>query len=311
MQEHDVVTIFVYLQKNIGMTRLIYKLFTLLSATLLFACQSHRTEQNAEIVVSIAPLKYIVEQITAGDFEVDVLVPAGTSPETFDPTPRQMQNVQDATLLFTTGLIEFEQNIVERLENKSNVISLSRGIELIEGSHSHDDHAEEHHEGGHSHHHGTDPHIWTSPRELKTMARNAYEAIIEQYPDSVKYTAAYNDFVAQLDNLDTMCQQMCEASSARAFVIYHPALTYFARAYGMEQIAVEADGKEPSARHIAKLIEQAQAKGIQCLLYQKEFPRSVVDVIARDMGVEAQEIDPLKENVIENITKITRLITSK
>ena len=311
MQEHDVVTIFVYLQKNIGMTRLIYKIFTLLSATLLFACQSHRAEQNAEIVVSIAPLKYIVEQITAGDFEVDVLVPAGTSPETFDPTPRQMQNVQDATLLFTTGLIEFEQNIVERLENKSHVISLSRGIELIEGSHSHEDHAEEHHEGGHSHHHGTDPHIWTSPRELKTMARNAYEAIIEQYPDSVKYTAAYNDFVAQLNNLDTMCQQMCEASSARAFVIYHPALTYFARAYGMEQIAVETDGKEPSARHIATLIEQAQAKGIHSLLYQKEFPRSVVDVIARDMGVEAQEIDPLKENVIENIAEITRLITSK
>ena len=292
------------------MTRLIYKIFTLLSATLLFACQSYRAEQNAEIVVSIAPLKYIVEQITAGDFEVDVLVPAGTSPETFDPTPRQMQNVQDATLLFTTGLIEFEQNIVERLENKSHVISLSRGIELIEGSHSHEDHAEEHHEG-HSHHHGTDPHIWTSPRELKTMARNAYEAIIEQYPDSVKYTAAYNDFVAQLDNLDTMCQQMCEASSAKAFVIYHPALTYFARAYGMEQIAVEADGKEPSARHIATLIEQAQAKGVHSLLYQKEFPRSVVDVIARDMGVEAQEIDPLKENVIENIAEITRLITSK
>lgn len=305
------MTIFVYLQKNIGMTRLIYKIFTLLSATLLFACQSHRAEQNAEIVVSIAPLKYIVEQITAGDFEVDVLVPAGTSPETFDPTPRQMQNVQDATLLFTTGLIEFEQNIVERLENKSHVISLSRGIELIESGHSHGDHAEEHHEGGHSHHHGTDPHIWTSPRELKTMARNAYEAIIEQYPDSVKYTAAYNDFVAQLNNLDTMCQQMCEASSTKAFVIYHPALTYFARAYNMEQIAVEADGKEPSARHIATLIEQAQAKGIHSLLYQKEFPRSVVDVIARDMGVEPQEIDPLKENVIENIAEITRLITSK
>ena len=259
----------------------------------------------------IKGMEKVLPQITAGDFEVDVLVPAGTSPETFDPTPRQMQNVQDATLLFTTGLIEFEQNIVERLENKSHVISLSRGIELIEGSHSHDAHAEEHHEGGHSHHHGTDPHIWTSPRELKTMARNAYEAIIEQYPDSVKYRAAYNDFVAQLNNLDTMCQQMCEASSARAFVIYHPALTYFARAYGMEQIAVETDGKEPSARHIASLIEQAQAKGVHSLLYQKEFPRSVVDVIARDMGVEPQEIDPLKENVIENIAEITRLITSK
>ena len=292
------------------MTRHIYKILTLLSATLLFACQSHRDEQNAKIVVSIAPLKYIVEQITADDFVVDVLVPAGTSPETFDPSPRQMQNLQDASLLFTTGLIEFEQNIVERLENKSNVISLSHGIELIKGSHSHEDHAEEHHVG-HSHHHGTDPHIWTSPRELKTMARNAYEAIIAQYPDSVKYTAAYNDFAAQLDNLDRMCADMCQASATRTFVVYHPALTYFARAYALEQIAVEEDGKEPSARHIATLIDKAHKTGVTCLLYQKEFPRSVVDVIARDMGVQAQEIDPLKENVVENIAEITRLITSK
>ncbi len=294
------------------MTRHIYKILTLLSATLLFACQSHRAEQNAEIVVSIAPLKYIVEQITADDFEVDVLVPAGTSPETFDPSPRQMQNLQDASLLFTTGLIEFEQNIVERLENKSNIISLSRGIELIEGSLSHEQHAAEHHaEDGHSHHHGTDPHIWTSPRELKTMARNAYEAIIAQYPDSVKYTAAYNDFAAQLENLDRMCADMCQASATRTFVVYHPALTYFARAYALEQIAVEEDGKEPSARHIATLIDKAHETGVTCLLYQKEFPRSVVDVIARDMGVQAQEIDPLKENVVENIAEITRLITSK
>lgn len=294
------------------MTRHIYKILTLLSATLLFACQSHRAEQNAEIVVSIAPLKYIVEQITADDFEVDVLVPAGTSPETFDPSPRQMQNLQDASLLFTTGLIEFEQNIVERLENKSNIISLSRGIELIEGSLSHEQHAAEHHaEDGHSHHHGTDPHIWTSPRELKTMARNAYEAIIAQYPDSVKYTAAYNDFAAQLENLDRMCADMCQASATRTFVVYHPALTYFARAYALEQIAVEEDGKEPSARHIATLIDKAHKTGVTCLLYQKEFPRSVVDVIARDMGVQAQEIDPLKENVVENIAEITRLITSK
>ena len=77
----------------------------------------------------------------------------------------------------------------------------------------------------------------------------------------------------------------------------------------MEQIAVEADGKEPSARHIATLIEETQAKGVQCLLYQSQFPRSVVDVIADDMGVKAQEIDPLKENVVENIASITRLIT--
>lgn len=292
------------------MTKHIYKILSLIALTaLLSACRTERTAEQAEMMVTIAPLKYIVEQITADDFRVGVLVPAGTSPETFDPTPRQIVDINNAKLLFSTGLIEFEQNILSRLDNQSKVIPLSRGIELIEGSHSHGEHAEEHHEGGHSHHHGTDPHIWTSPRELKTIARNAYEAIIEQYPDSVKYTAAYNDLATQLEVLDQMCQDMCQSSSAKAFVIYHPALTYFARAYGMEQIAVEADGKEPSARHIATLIEEAQAKGVQCLLYQSQFPRSVVDVIADDMGVEAQEIDPLKVNVVENIASITRLIT--
>ena len=288
----------------------ILKMALLACTTLLLGCQGKRTAPRAELMVSIAPLKYVVEQITAGDFQVGVLVPAGASPETFDPTPRQIAQANDATLLFTTGLIEFEQNIVERLSNKSNVVALSNGIDLIEGEHSH--HEEHAHQGhGHSHHHGTDPHIWTSPRELKTMARNAYEAIIAQYPDSVKYTAAYNDFAAQLETLDRMCADMCQSSSAKAFVIYHPALTYFARAYALEQIAVEADGKEPSARHIATLIDKAHKTGVTCLLYQKEFPRSVVDVIARDMGVQAQEIDPLKENVVENIAEITRLITRK
>ena len=290
----------------------IFKIALLATTALLFACHAEPKKQQTEIVVSIAPLKYIVEQITASDFHIEVLVPAGTSPETFDPTPRQMQSVQDASLLFTTGLIEFEQNIVERLEDKSNIVSLSHGIDLIEGAHSHDhDEHEAHSARAHAHHHGTDPHIWTSPRELKIMARNAHEAIMQHYPDSTKYTAAYNDFIARLEDLDTMCQQMCEASSTKAFVIYHPALAYYARAYSLEQIAVEEDGKEPSARHLAQLISTARTKGIKCLLYQKEFPRQVVDVIARDMGVEAQQIDPLMENVIEHVAEVTRLITNR
>ena len=286
----------------------ILKIALLACTTLLLACRGERTDSKAELMVSIAPLKYIVEQITDGDFQVGVLVPAGASPETFDPTPRQIAQANDATLLFTTGLIEFEQNIVERLSNKSNVVALSKGIDLIEGEHSHHEkHA--HENDGHSHHHGVDPHIWISPKELKMVARNAYEAIIKQYPDSAKYTEAYARFDKELDSLDRMCRQLCNDSATTAFVVYHPALTYFARAYALEQIAIEADGKEPSAKHIAEIIDAAREKSVKCLLYQVQYPRSVVDVIARDMGVEPREFDPLKENVVESITDITCLIT--
>lgn len=313
-------------EKTIKYTR---RALAIVASTLLLSCGNREPRPTAELMVTIAPLKYIVEQITAGDFEVGVMVPTGASPETFDPTPRQMAEVSDAKLLFSTGLIDFENNLVERLEGKCEVVDLSHGVDLIEGhvhahhadgeaheaehsheGHNHDaeaSHNEEQHT--HAHHHGVDPHIWTSPRELKIMARNAYDAIIAHYPDSARYTEAYNALIEQLNALDEACQTMCAKSTSRAFAIYHPALSYYARAYGIEQIAIENEGKEPSARQIAQIIDKARATGVRTLLYQVEFPRSVVDIVAKDMGVEPTEINPLAENPVEFIESVTRLIT--
>ena len=141
------------------------------------------------------------------------------------------------------------------------------------------------------------------------MAKNAYEAIIAEYSDSVKYTEAYNVLIHNLNELDTECANLCKESSTEAFVIYHPALTYFARSYGLEQIAIEKDGKEPSAKHLVTIINEAKVKGVKCLLYQVQYPRSAVEVIAKDMSIECYEIDPLKENVVDNILDITHTIT--
>ncbi|MBQ1953518.1 MAG: zinc ABC transporter substrate-binding protein, partial [Alistipes sp.] len=253
---------------------------------------------------------------TQGEVEVGVLVPAGASPETFDPTPRQMTEVEGAKLLLTTGLIDFEKNLLERIGDKDKMVDLSRGVDLIEGEHSHAEATHEHHEhhehhaegAHHAHHHGIDPHIWTSPRELKIMARNAYEAIAEHYP-TANYKAGYESLMQRLEELDSYCKGSFEAADTRAFVIYHPSLGYLARAYGLEQIAIENDGKEPSARQIGQIIDSAREKGVKVLLYQVEFPRSVVDVVAKDMGVEAMQINPLAENPIEAIKEITRLIS--
>lgn len=297
------------------MTKSIIRVAAIALAVVLTACGG-KQQPSKEIIVSIEPLRYLVEQITQGDVEVGVLVPAGASPETFDLTPRQMAEVEDAKLLLTTGLIDFEKNLLERIGDKEKMADLSRGIDLIEGEHSHAEAAHEHHEhhehhaegAHHAHHHGVDPHIWTSPRELKIMARNAYEAIATHYP-TTDYKAGYEALMQRLEELDSYCQKCFEAADTKAFVIYHPALGYLARAYGMEQIAIENDGKEPSARQIGQIIDSAREKGVKVLLYQVEFPRSVVDVVAKDMGVEAMQINPLAENPIATIEEITRLIS--
>lgn len=285
------------------MRRHIYNILYIISATtLLLACGGRSTRQNADFVVSIEPLKHIINEITGNDFTIDILVPQGASPETFDPTPRQIISLNNAKMIFATGLIEFEKTLLERVENKK-IVNLSHGIDLIEGSCSHANHNHVYH------HHSVDPHIWTSPRELMIMAQNAYNAIMQQYPDSVKYTQNHARLQQELAELDNECRSTIETSNTQAFVIYHPALTYYARAYSLEQIAIENDGKEPSAKYIVQIIEKSDQMGIKCLLYQSEFPRSVVDVVAKDMGIEPTEINPLASNPLQFIREVTAAIT--
>ena len=292
------------------MTRVFRKIALALTVGLVAgfaACTEMVNSPQSDMAVTIQPLKYIIEGITGDDFTIDVIVPNGASPETYEPTPKQIIALNNSKMIFSTGLIEFENSLLGRLKEQSNIVNLSQGIELIEGTCSHN-----HTKGGqsaHNHSHGIDPHIWTSPRELKAMTENAYNAIAKQYPDSTKYHAAYEALMAELEALDKECEELCNNADTKAFVVYHPALTYFARAYGIEQITVESDGKEPSAKHLASIIEQAKQKGVKCVLYQTQYPRSVVEVLAKDMGIEAVEFDPLAENITENILQITHTIT--
>ncbi|MDE5637303.1 MAG: zinc ABC transporter substrate-binding protein, partial [Alistipes sp.] len=141
--------------------------------------------------VTIAPLAEIVGGITGDDFTLEVLVPAGASPETFEPTPKQFMALNESKAVFAIGLIDFETALTARMADASKVVDLSRGIATETGCCSH-------HAHGAHHAHGVDPHVWTSPRQLKIMARNAYEAIHAMYPDSAKYTSAFEKLEERL-----------------------------------------------------------------------------------------------------------------
>ena len=283
------------------------KRYLIYIATLLLAvgCTTPRP-QHAEptIYVSIAPLRSLVEAITEQDFPVEVLVPAGASPENFELTPKQYIALNEAQWIFSTGLITFETTLLHKLPEGARIIDLSRGIEPIAGTCSH-------HHHGHTHAHGVDPHTWTSPRALQVMSRTIYEAIHDEHPDSVRYTQNFNRLQERLEALDRAIEEQLTASGVKQFIVYHPALTYYARDYGLRQIAIEEEGKEPSAKRLAELIRTARAEGIRTVLVQRQFPRSSVEAVADDMEAEVVEFDPLEENVIDNIAHITDLITRK
>lgn len=273
-------------------------------ALLLAACgeSGRNPDDEQSLYVSIAPLKAIAEAIVGDDFPIVVLVPSGASPESFEPTPKQFIRLNRARLVFSVGLLDFERTLLQKVECREKIVDLSRGIEIIGGccSHGHAGHAS-----------GADPHVWTSPRALRIMARNAYEAIHAAWPDSTKYTIRFERFEERLRELDREVGERIARSGVRRFLIYHPALTYYARDYGIEQLAIEHEGKEPSARRVAELIESGRREGIRNVFYQSQFPASSVEIIARDLGGEAVAIDPLDGNVVDNIASITGRICNE
>ena len=292
------------LNKILSAAKAIKTILILIVATLFIACGNREIKVEDRAIVTIAPLKPLVESILGDDFEVSVLVPQGASPETFEPTPKQLREVESARFVFGTGLLDFEQELLHRIARNEQIINLSQGIELIAGTCSHAHH-------GHtcSHAHGIDPHIWCSPKSLGKMADNMYNAIAREMPDSANYDKNYTTLCIRMLELDEEVAEACRQTPRSTFIIYHPALTYLARDYGLTQVAVEHEGKEPSAKHLAKIIEQARAEGVKHIFYQSEFPASSVEVICKDIGATAVEINPLDEEIFANIRNIVTLIT--
>lgn len=271
----------------------------IICALSIVGCTTKSDSDKKTIFVTITPMQSIIEEITAGDFDIEVIVPKGASPETFEPTPKQVTSFSDAELIFSTGLIDFEQSLIERIGDDAEVVNLSNGIELIAGSCSH---------GNHKHKHGVDPHIWTSPRALRTMVTNAHKAVMAHYPDSVKYTEATGRLLERINRLDNYCATRIKAEGVEAMMIYHPAYTYYARDYGIEQIAIEHDGKEPSLRQTTALIEKAKEHGVKAILRQPQYSEDKVRAIANDAGAEIITTDPLAEDILGEIERVTEII---
>ncbi len=269
------------------------KILIILCALLAVACGGTNapTDNRPTITVSIAPLRWLTEAIVGDGVRVEVLIPAGASPETFEPTPRQITAMTDSRAVYTVGLIEFERSLTAR--TGITATPLCEGIELIGG----------HYHNGHNH--GADPHIWTSPRELRVMASNLHRHLRTIFPDSTHYDARYAQLDSALVELDLYVASCWAMADHDYFIIYHPALTYYARAYGIEQVAIEQEGREPSARSLTTLIERARQDSVKQIFYQRPYPASVVEVVAESIGAEAIEFDPLAEDVRSMIHSIT------
>lgn len=259
---------------------------------LLTACKGStgKTSEERIITVTMEPQRYFTEAIAGDKFVVHSMVPKGSSPETYDPTPQQLVSLGESEAYFRIGYIGFEQTWMDRLLSNTphmQVFDTSKGVDLIfEAAFEHGDH---HHAGG------VEPHIWNSTANALVIAGNTFKALSTlDKANETYYKARYDSLCLRINQTDSIIRNtLLTAGTDRAFIIYHPALSYFARDYGLHQICIEEGGKEPSPAHLKSLMEVCKAEGVRVIFVQPEFDRRNADIIAQQTGTKVVPINPL------------------
>ena len=285
-------------------------ILVILSFLFTVSCTSKQTDVKKggvlKVTVSILPQKFIVEQIGKEKVSVNVMVPPAASPETYEPEPKKMMELKESSVYFLIGM-PFESSSFEKIKDEyKNVIFLKmqeriklKGSNSAHGGHDHHHH---HHEEGLPCDEHKDPHIWLDPAHLIILSENTAAGLIKADPDNREfYVRNLTALKREIHILHDELVDIFKDSRGKSFVVYHPAWGYFAERFGIKQVAIETEGKEPSASEMAKQIDFIKKNGVKHIFSQPSSPETVINSISSQTSTKIIIIDPLKENVLENI----------
>jgi len=276
------------------------------------------------VFVSISPQKYFVQQIGKNLVDIQVLVQPGASPATYEPKPRQMAAIAKAHIYFSIG-VPFENVWLKKIASSNPnmmVVQTDHGIQKTPMvDHHHFGQDEDYQTTGQQHQNEggqdknqrglgiLDPHIWLSPPLVRFQARKILVALQKVDPvHRSDYEANYKAFLSEISKLDAEIRNIFSGKQGLQFMVFHPAWGYFADTYGLKQIPVEIEGKNPKAAQLKQLIEYANQNDINVIFVQPQFSAKSAEVIARGIGGQVVFADPLAEEWSANLRKVARAI---
>lgn len=237
--------------------------------------------------VSIVPEKTFVEAVAGEECDVVVMVPPGASPETYEPTIKERARLEQASLYFAIG-VPVEETGLERMEGKTKIVHLDEVArkyypDLEIGS-------------------SRDPHIWLSPKRVEKMVSAIADELSLFLPEREKvFRSNAEAFIAELREVDKEIRSSIQPMKEKEFIVFHPAFGYFADEYGLKQFALEEEGKEASAKHLAAMVDLAKAKGLKVVFYQAETDSRQSQAFAEEVGGVAKRLEPLSADYLENL----------
>jgi zinc transport system substrate-binding protein len=290
--------------------RFLVGIFTVSGFFLLIGSMNAQAEEKLAVFVSIAPQKYFVHQVGRERVDVQIMVPPGASPATYEPKPRQMAALAKTPVYFAIG-VPFEKYWLKKIAAANpnmQVVQTDQGIQKIPmATHHHE--AEHNGDKDHQHRGEPDPHIWLSPPLVMIQARTIRDVLQEIDPAHRSlYANNYKAFISKLKDLDVEFRNMFVDMQGLQFMVFHPSWGYFARTYGLKQVAVEIEGKDPKPAQLKALIEHAKNSGIKIIFVQPQFSSKSAKLVAKEIGGRVVVADPLAQDWPGNLRKVVREI---
>ncbi len=273
-----------------------------LSLLMLAGCSSDKNTTapadgtpKATIAVSIVPEQTFVKAVAGDLVDVVVMVPPGSNPENYAPTPQEMVKLSNAVLYFAIGVPTEKTNIlpdIHDLNPQIQVVDLPAAVARV--------YPEREFTPGER-----DPHIWLSPSRAQVIVATIADELSKMDPlNADTYRANAETYQQQLEQLDNNIKSSLAGLEQKSLIVYHPALGYFADDYDLRMVAIEEEGKNATADHIQEIIDLAKSEGIKVIFYQASVSSKQADAIAEDIGGYTEQIDPLAADYIDNLQKI-------
>ncbi|MDT8401802.1 MAG: zinc ABC transporter substrate-binding protein [Bacteroidales bacterium] len=271
-------------------------------------CKTESDDREVKVItVSIEPFGFFTGAIAGDIYKINVIVPPGASPATYEPPPAVIRGINNSDLIIINAYLGFEMAWIDRitgLNEELKILRLADTQELIT--------ADSHRHGDITHYTGVDPHFWVSPRRALIMAKDIKDFLLANDPDNAeKYNSNYLRLDSLIRETDAYLESLFGDPGGKSFMIYHPSLTYLAYDYGLEQITVETEGKEPSPSELKELIDEGRKKNIRAIFVQREFDRKNADIIGKEIGAGTVVIDPLSRDWQQSVKDIAESISGR
>lgn len=264
-----------------------------------------------KVFVSILPQKFFVKQIAGNLVDVNVMVEPGASPATYEPKPMQMKAISKALIYFSIG-VPFEKRWLPKISStnpRMKIVPTDKWVQKLPISVHHHNEDKGGEKEGQYKHGNLDPHIWLSPPYVMIQARQILIALQGVDPGHrSEYEKNYKRFVLDTLELDEAIRAIFQDKQGLQFMVFHPSWGYFASTYGLKQVPIEIEGKEPRPAQLGEIIRHAKENNIRVILVQPQFSAKSARLLAKEINGKIVFADPLAENWHVNLKKQAEVI---